>query len=135
VIQNSSTALEYKGKGRYWYGSVRFRIAHPAGKEEPVKRMGQAVSGSAELREEYEESRKRLGISEEKVWVQRTPIGQAMIVYWETEDPQRTLRQLADSQDEVDNKFRQMVKNAALAIDLSKENPLSYELLFEWQQP
>jgi len=56
-------------------------------------------------------------------------------VYWETEDPQRTLRQLADSQDEVDNKFRQMVKNAAPAIDLSKDNPLSYELLFEWQRP
>ncbi len=105
------------------------------GQEQAVKRMGQAVSGSAELREEYEESRKRLGISEEKVWVQRTPIGQAMIVYWETEDPQRTLRQLADSEDEVDKKFRQMVENAAPAIDLSKENPLSYELLFEWQQP
>ena len=39
------------------------------GQEEAVKRMGQAVSGSAELREEYEESRKRLGISEERVWV------------------------------------------------------------------
>ncbi len=48
---------------------------------------------------------------------------------------QRTLRQLADSEDEVDKKFRQMVENAAPAIDLSKENPLSYELLFEWQQP
>ena len=103
------------------------------GQEDAVKRMGEVVSG--ELRKEYEESRERLGISEEKVWIQRTPIGQAMIVYWETEDPQRTLRQLADSQDEVDNKFRQMVKNAAPAIDLSKDNPLSYELLFEWQRP
>ena len=104
------------------------------GQEEAVKRMGQAVSGSAELREEYEESRKRLGISEEKVWVQRTPIGQAMIVYWETEDPQRTLREIADSQDEVDKRFKQVVENAAPALDLSQENPLSNRLLFQWHR-
>jgi hypothetical protein len=103
------------------------------GQEEAVKRMGQAVSGSAELREQYEESRKRLGISEEKVWVQRTPIGQAMIVYWETEDPQRTLRQMADSQEEFDKRFRELIETAAPALDYTKEQPLSNELLFEWK--
>jgi len=92
--------------------------------------MGEAVSG--ELREQYEESRKMLGISEEKVWVQRTPIGQSIIVYWETEDPQRTLREMANAQDEVDQTFRRVIENAAPAIDLSKDNPLSNELLFEW---
>ena len=104
------------------------------GQENLVMSIGEAVSGSGELRERYEESRKRLGISEEKVWIQRTPIGQSIIVYWETEDPQRTLREMASAQDEVDKKFRQVVENAAPAIDLSKENPLSNELLFEWQQ-
>jgi hypothetical protein len=113
--------------------SIAFTLPILPGQEEIVRRMGEAVSG--ELRKEYEESRKRLGISEEKVWVQKTPIGQAMVVYWEMEDPQRTLRELANSQDEVDKKFRQVVENAAPAIDFSKENPLSHELLFEWQQP
>lgn len=113
--------------------SIAFTLPILPGQEEIVRRMGEAVSG--ELRKEYEESRKRLGISEEKVWVQRTPIGQAMVVYWEMEDPQRTLREMANSQDEVDKKFRQVVENAAPAIDFSKENPLSHELLFEWQQP
>ena len=65
------------------------------GQEEVERRIGEAVSG--ELREEYEESRKRLGISEEKIWVQRTPIGQALVVYWDTEDPQRTLREIANA--------------------------------------
>ena len=88
--------------------------------------------GSGELREGYEESRKRLGIIEEKVCIQRTPIGQSIIVYWETEDPQRTLREMANSQDEVDKKLREVIENAAPAIDFSKENPLSNELLFEW---
>src|SRR5215203_3704204 len=101
------------------------------GQEDAVKRMGEVVSG--ELRKEYEESRKRLGISEEKVWIQRTPIGQAMIVYWETEDPQRILREIADSQDEFDKRFRELIGSAAPAIDLGKEEPLSSELLFSWQ--
>jgi hypothetical protein len=31
----------------------------------------------------------------------------------------------------VDQRFRQLVENAAPAIDFSKENPLSNELLFD----
>ncbi len=111
--------------------SFAFALPILPGQEEIVRSIGEAVSG--EMREEYEESRRRLGISEEKVWVQRTPIGQAIIVYWETEDPQRTLREMADSQDEFDKRFRQLIKTAALAIDLTKEQPLSNELLFTWR--
>jgi hypothetical protein len=114
--------------------AVAFALPILPGQENLVRSMGEAVSGSGELRERYEESRKRLGISEEKVWIQRTPIGQSIIVYWQTEDPQRTLRDMASAQDEVDQQFRQVIQNAAPAIDLSKENPLSNELLFEWQQ-
>jgi hypothetical protein len=113
--------------------SVAFTLPILPGQEEIVRRMGEAISGSGELREQYEESRKRLGISEEKVWVQKTPIGQAIIVYWETEDPQRTLRQMADAQDEFDKQFRELIESAAPAIDLAKDNPLSNELLFQWQ--
>jgi hypothetical protein len=112
--------------------AVAFALPILPGQEDLVKSMGEAVSGSGELREEYEESRKRLGIREEKVWVQRTPIGASIIVYWETDDPQRTLREIADSQDKIDKRFKQVVENAAPALDLSQETPLSNELLFEW---
>jgi hypothetical protein len=114
--------------------AVAFALPILPGQEDLVRSLGEAVSGSGELREEYEESRKRLGIREEKVWVQRTPIGQSIIVYWETDDPQRTLREIADSQDEFDKKFKQVVENAAPALNLSQENPLGNELLFEWHQ-
>jgi hypothetical protein len=114
--------------------AVAFALPILPGQEDLVKSLGEAVSGSGGLREGYEESRKRLGIREEKVWVQRTPIGQSIIVYWETEDPQRTLREIADSQDEFDKRFKQVVENAAPALDLSQENPLSNELLFDWHQ-
>jgi hypothetical protein len=55
-----------------------------------------------------------------------------VIVYWETENPQNVLREMANSQDEFDSQFRQFIENSAPAIDLSQEQPLSNELLFEW---
>jgi hypothetical protein len=113
--------------------SVAFALPVLPGQEDIIRRMSEVVSGSGELREAYEESRRNLGITEEKVWLQRTPIGHTVIVYWETEDPQRTLREMAASQDEFDKQFRQMIETAAPALDLTKEQPLSNELLFGWQ--
>jgi hypothetical protein len=92
------------------------------------------VSGSGAYRQQYEESRRPLGIKEEKVWMQGTPIGQAMIVYWESDDPQRTLRAIADSQDEFVKQFRELILHAAPALDLSEDQPLPNELLFSWQE-
>ena len=114
--------------------AVAFALPILPGQEYSVRSLGKAVSGSGGLRKEYEESRRRLEIREEKVWVQRTPIGAPMIVYWEMDDPQRTLREIADSQDKFDKEFKQILENAAPALDLSQENPLSNELLFEWHQ-
>ena len=114
--------------------AVAFALPILPSQEELARSMGEAVLGSGGLRARYEESRKRLGIREGAVWIQSTPIGASIIVYWETEDPQRTLREIADSQDQVDKKLRQVIENAAPAINWSKESPLSNELLFEWQQ-
>ena len=111
--------------------AVAFALPILPGQEDLERSVGKAVSDSGDLRGEYEGSRKRLGIREEKVWIQRTPIGASIIVYWETEDPQRTLREIADSQDRVDQKFRELIEDAAPALDLYQENPLSNELLFE----
>lgn len=105
------------------------------GQEDVVRRMSEGISGSGELQEGYGASREGLGIREEKVWVQRTPIGLALVVYWETEDPQRTMRAIADSQDEFVKRFRNLIMSAAPALDFSEEQPLSSELLFSWPQP
>ncbi len=110
--------------------SFAFALPILPGQEGIVKRMGEAVS--KDLREDYEESRSKLGITEEKVWVQRTPIGQSIIVYWETEDPQRTLRDMAASQDEFDMKFRKLIETSAPTMNLADEQPILNELLFEW---
>ena len=111
--------------------AVAFALPILPGQEDLVRSFGKAVSNSGDLRGEYEASRKRLRIREEKVWVQKTPIGASIIVYWETDDPQRTLCEIAESQDRVDQKLRELIEDAAPALDLSQENPLSNELLFE----
>lgn len=105
------------------------------GQDGAVRSMQEALMGSGELQEAYEASRRTLGIREEKVWVQKTPIGQALVVYWETEDPQRTLRGLADSHDEVVERFKALVMSVAPALNLSGGQPISSELLFSWPEP
>lgn len=105
------------------------------GQDGAARSMGEALSSSGELQEAYEASRKILGIREEKVWVQKTPSGEALVVYWETEDPQRALRALADSQDESVARFRNLVTAAAPALGLSGGQPISSELLFSWPTP
>jgi hypothetical protein len=62
------------------------------------------------------------------------PIGRSIVVHCETEDPRRMLREMADEV-EVDQKFRQLVTNAAPAIVLSKENPSIQRVAFEWTTP
>jgi hypothetical protein len=57
-----------------------------------------------------------------------------VIIYWETDDPQRVLREMADSQDQFDRQFKQFIESAAPALRLSEERPLSNELLFEWPE-
>ena len=113
--------------------AVAFALPILPGQDEPIRRISEEVLRSGSLRNAYEESRRSLGITKEMAWLQRTPTGEVVIVYWETEDPQRVLRTMADSQDEFDRRFIQFIESSAPAIDLTAEQPLSNELLFEWQ--
>jgi hypothetical protein len=53
-------------------------------------------------REEYEASRKRLGIREERVWFQSLPDAEMAVVYWEGDDPRGALERFASSDDPFD---------------------------------
>jgi hypothetical protein len=53
-------------------------------------------------REEYEASRKRLGIREEKVWFQSLPAAEMAVIYWEGDDPRGALARFASSDDPFD---------------------------------
>ncbi len=113
--------------------AVAFALPILPGQEESVKSMSEEVLRPGPLREAYEESRRNLGISREMAWLQPTPVGDMMIVYWESDDPQYVLREIADSQDQFDLHFRQFIQGSAPAIDLDREQPLVNSLLFDWQ--
>ena len=113
--------------------AVAFALPILPGQEENVRRMSEEVLDPGPLREAYEQSRRNLGITREMAWLQPTPIGDMIIVYWESDDPQYVLREIADSQDQFDTRFKQFIQSSVPAIDLSREQPLSNSLLFEWQ--
>lgn len=52
--------------------------------------------------DEYEASRKRLGIREERVWFQSLPDAEMAVVYWEGDDPRGALEKFASSADPFD---------------------------------
>lgn len=109
-----------------------FAMALPIlpGQAEGIRRMREEALGPR--RSEYEESRWRMGITKEMAWVQPTPMGEIVLVYWEVEDPQRALRQMVESQDQFDVWFRQFIQNVH-GVDMAGEPPPSSELVFDLQ--
>ena len=70
------------------------------GKREEAKAIFEEIRETR--RSEYEASRRRLGIREEKVWFQSLPEGDMAVVYWEGDDPRAALREFASSEDPFD---------------------------------
>lgn len=103
------------------------------GQRENVRRLSEEVLASGKLRDAYEESRRNLGIIREMAWLQPTPVGDMVIIYWESNDPQHVLREIAASQDQFDTRFRQFVQSSVPVVDPPSEQPLANTLLFEWQ--
>jgi hypothetical protein len=100
------------------------------GGAETVRRMRREALGPR--RSEYEESRRRLGITDERAWIQSTPAGEMVLVYVEAEDPQRALRGMAESQEPFDAWFRQYIREAH-GVDITKEQAPPPESAFEWR--
>src|ERR671916_2194016 len=71
-----------------------------AGREEGWRRFLQELAGSR--REEYEDLRRRLGVTGQKVWLVRTRRGEAAVSYMECEEPTRIVTRLAASTESFD---------------------------------
>jgi LmbE family N-acetylglucosaminyl deacetylase len=70
------------------------------GKREDAKAIFEEIRETR--RSEYEASRRRLGIREERVWFQSLPDGEMAVVYWEGDDPRAALQEFASSEDPFD---------------------------------
>lgn len=84
-------------------------------------------------RSEYEQSRRRLGISGERVWVAETVNGHVAVIAVVAASPAQVLAQLASSDLPFDRWYREQLL-ALQGFDLTK--PLTRatpELVLEWQ--
>jgi hypothetical protein len=78
---------------------------------------------------EHTASRRRLGIIEERVWIQHTPDRDLAIFYLEAEHPERVFQELATSQDPFDPWLRDQL--AVQGYDLRQS---AVEPLFTWPE-
>ena len=101
------------------------------GKQEEWRRFCQVLQGSR--RAEYEESRRRLGITRELEWLAQAPRGEVVIVYLEVEHPEQLLTKLATSQEPFDCWLRKQLLELH-GLDLAQMLERSTrELILAWQ--
>jgi len=114
--------------------SVQFTIIFAApilpGRSEGWRRFLQEM---IELhRPEYEESRRRLGISDERTWIAETVNGNVAVVAVTAVQPEHVLARLAASELAVDRWYREQLL-ALQGFDLTKAlSRASPELVLEW---
>jgi hypothetical protein len=58
----------------------------------------------------HEESRRRLGITREEVWIQSTPAGEVAVVHLEADDLAAALKGMGTSEEPFDRWFREHVR-------------------------
>jgi hypothetical protein len=104
-----------------------------ADQEEPWRRFLQELSGSRY--EEYAESRRRLGISAESVWLAPKPSGGGVaVVYLEAEDPERALRELATSETPFDSWYGTQMRKLFGCDFVRLSRVAGGEFLFAWRE-
>jgi hypothetical protein len=109
--------------------SMAFALPLTPGKTEEWRRWSEELAGPR--RAEYEASRRRLGVTVERAYLQHTPQGDLNVVYLESEDLGRAFQELAASQDPFDVWFRQRARDLFSGLDLAQPLPAPLsELVF-----
>ena len=81
---------------------------------------------------ERKESRKKVGLTVERVWLQHTPMGDFAVVYWEAKDISKVFDALMKSDSPFDKWFRDKVLVEIHGMDLSKPMPMN-ELMLDFK--
>jgi hypothetical protein len=104
-----------------------------ADREEPWRRLVQELS-YARREDEYVQSRRRLGVSAESVWLVPKPSGGGVaVVCLEAADPERVLGELAASEEQFDSWYSGAMRKI-FGFDLARlPRAASSDLLFAWR--
>jgi hypothetical protein len=79
------------------------------------------------------ESRKRIGLTVERVWLQHTPMGDFAVVYWEAADIGQVFDRLIKSDAPFDKWFREKVLVEVHGMDFSRPLPPMNELVLDFK--
>ena len=96
-----------------------FCIALPVlpGKAEALRKFGENVNTTR--RREFEASERRLNIPKEAWFLQSTPQGDLVLIYFEHREPAKALGEFIASQDRFDRWFKDQVKEIT-GVDLNQ---------------
>jgi hypothetical protein len=110
--------------------SLAFALPITPGKTDEWLRWGEELLGPR--RTEYEASRRRLGVTVERCFLQHTPQGDLNVVVLEGDDLAAAFQGVATSQDPFDVWFREKAKEYFSGLDLGQPlpGPLA-ELVFD----
>ena len=101
-----------------------------AGKLETWKNYIKEMNGPRN--KERNESRKKIGLTVERVWLQHTPMGDFAVVYWEAKDISKVFDVLIKSDAPFDKWFRDNILVGVHGMDFSKLPPMN-ELMLDFK--
>lgn len=101
-------------------------------KVEDWRRLCQEIEGRRQ--QGYEDSRRRLGVASEAVWLLRTPRATVAVVRVDADEPEHLMSRLVASEHPFDRWFKGQLRNIC-GLDLTPAalGP-TMELVFDWQQ-
>ena len=108
-----------------------FIIPVVAGKMDSWKRHIKEMNGPRN--KERKESRKKAGLTMERVWLQHTPMGDFAVVYWEAKDISKVFDGLIKSDAPFDKWFRDKILVEVHGMDFSKPLPPMNELMLDFK--
>jgi hypothetical protein len=110
-----------------------FAIALPLrpGQESSLKQLGDDLRGSRQAA--FDESERRLGISKESWFLQKTDAGNLVLVTFEAENPGQALAQFGRSRDSFDLWFKERVKEIT-GVDMNGPLPPAPEEVARYER-
>ena len=110
--------------------AITFAVPILPGKTEAWKQAVSEIRGPR--KNEYEESRRRMGVTREVVSLQPSPDADYVVVYLEGDDPAGVVSRYLHSDEPFDRWFAETVLIGTHGMDASQEPPPPNEVFFDW---
>ena len=111
--------------------ATTFAVPLLPGTTDAWKRAVAEMTGAR--RAEYEESRRRMGLTREVVTLQQTPDGDYVVVCLEGDDPNGMVSRYLNSDEPFDRWFAETILIGTAGMDASQEPPPPNQVFVDWR--